>query len=297
MIPKNSTPIKNEILIDIFAKGLLNKDEMRIVFYIIRWSWGFNGKIRRQDWTKKLTKRKIADDINLDRGKCCYILNKMINENKVVVNNKCYQFNEHYEDWKKLTKRQSLQDKKVDETSIKNRQKVNQKLIKSQPKVDETSISIDSKPLQDKRLPDRKETLKETKKKTKQKDVVVSSLNNKEKEKDHLITELKTIGINQVRIKDILIEYDLDYINGKIRMLDNREIENPAGWLLNALKDNYKEPKRDNEEYNIPKYKPEPGEKETEEERKARYKKSAKRMADLKRELKEKKERKNDKKG
>ena len=78
MIPKKSTPIKNEVLIDIFAKGKLSQLELRIIFYIIRWSWGFDGVKRRQDWTKELTKRKIADDINIDRGKCCYILNKMI---------------------------------------------------------------------------------------------------------------------------------------------------------------------------------------------------------------------------
>ena len=166
MIPKKSTPIKNEVLIDIFAKGKLSQLELRIIFYIIRWSWGFDGVKRRQDWTKELTKRKIADDINIDRGKCCYILNKMIKENKIIVNNKCYQFNEHYKDWKKLTKSQPLQNIKVDEKSIINRQKVNQKLIKSQLKVDEKSISADFKPLQDKPLLDRKETLKDTYKET-----------------------------------------------------------------------------------------------------------------------------------
>ena len=166
MIPGKSTPIKNEILIDIFAKGKLSQLELRIIFYIIRWSWGFDGVKRRQDWTKELAKRKIADHINIDRGKCCYILNKMIEENKIIENNKCYQFNEHYKDWKKLTKSQSLQNIKVDEKSIINRQKVNQKLIKGQPKVDEKSISADLKSLQDKPLLDRKETLKDTYKET-----------------------------------------------------------------------------------------------------------------------------------
>ena len=65
-----------------------------------------------------------------------------------------------------MTKSQPLQNIKVDEKSIINRQKVNQKLIKSQLKVDEKSISADFKPLQDKPLLDRKETLKDTYKET-----------------------------------------------------------------------------------------------------------------------------------
>lgn len=100
MIPKDSTPIKNKILIDILAKGLLSKDEMRIIFYIIRWSWGFNGVGRRQDWTKKIKKRQIADDIGMDEGYFNKIINKMILENKIMIKDKRYQFNEHYDKWK-----------------------------------------------------------------------------------------------------------------------------------------------------------------------------------------------------
>ncbi|MBA7587041.1 hypothetical protein ES708_29051 [subsurface metagenome] len=137
MIPKDSTPIKNKILIEIFAKRLLTLDEIAIVSYIMRWSWGFDKGERRQDWTKKLTKRKMADDIEMDRGKCCKILNKMIKEKKVKVKDKLYQFNEHYEEWQKLTKGQLLYKEKVDERSIKNGRKVNFKLTKGQLKVDE----------------------------------------------------------------------------------------------------------------------------------------------------------------
>jgi len=137
MIPKDSTPVKHKILTKIFAKRLLTLDEIAIVSYIMRWSWGFDNGERRRDWTKKLTKRKMADDIEMDRGKCCKILNKMIKENKVKIKDKCYQFNEHYEEWQKLTKGQLLYKEKMDERSIKNGRKVNLKLTKGQLKVDE----------------------------------------------------------------------------------------------------------------------------------------------------------------
>ena len=103
MIPNSSTPIKNEILIDIFAKGLLSRDEMRIVCYIIRWSWGFKNnedKSRRQDWTKPLSKIQIARDIRMDQSAMGRILNIMLNEKKILEKNGCYQFNEHYDQWK-----------------------------------------------------------------------------------------------------------------------------------------------------------------------------------------------------
>jgi len=163
MIPKNSTPIKNEILIDIFAKGLLNKDEMRIIFYIIRWSWGFDGTERRQDWTKPLTKRQIANDIEMDEGQLNKIINKMIRENKILVKDNCYQFNEHYKKWKLDNLSSS---KKLDKNSNKTCEKVKFNLTKTQTKLDKNSSSTDLKPLQNKPLPERKETYKETYKET-----------------------------------------------------------------------------------------------------------------------------------
>ena len=166
MIPKKSTPIKNEILIDIFAKGLLTKDEMRIVSYIIRWSWGFNGKHRRQDFTKELTKKQIADDIVMDKGHFNRNINKMILENKINDKEGCYQFNEHYKEWEKLTISQPETEKKVDEKSIKSCRIVNPKLTNSQFTVDEKSTSTSLKPISDKCLPNPKETNKETPKET-----------------------------------------------------------------------------------------------------------------------------------
>ena len=172
MIPKDSTPIKNKILIDILAKGLLSKDEMRIIFYIIRWSWGFDGERRRQDWTKELKKRKIADDIEMDEGQFNKIMNKMVLENKIIVKNKCYQFNEHYDKWK-LDKSSSFG--KLDKLSSKTCEIVKLNLINYQTKLDKSSsLGIPNnkgKGIKNKDLRGgehlSKETLKETKRKLK----------------------------------------------------------------------------------------------------------------------------------
>ena len=140
MIPDGSTPIKNEILIEIIAKGLLNKDEIRVMAYIIRWSWGFDGVERRQDWTKPLQQIKIAQDIGMNKGQLNRILKKMIKEKKILEKDVCYQFNEHYEKWIKVDKLSIDEiDEKVDNLSTESLQIINQKLIKSQPEVDNLS--------------------------------------------------------------------------------------------------------------------------------------------------------------
>lgn len=166
MIPKKSTPIKNEVLIDIFAKGLLNKEEMRIVFYIIRWSWGFDGVKRRQDWTKELTKRKIANGIGMHESHLNENINRMITEKKIIVENKCYQFNEHYKEWKNLPKREVSNNAKLTEKGSNISLKGNINLPKREVKLTEKGIPVPLKSLQDKPLPDRKETLKDTYKET-----------------------------------------------------------------------------------------------------------------------------------
>jgi len=142
MIPKDSTPIKNEILIDIIAKGLLNKDEMRIIAYIIRWSWGFNGEGRRQDWTKKLNKRKITNDIGMKESQLNRIINKMIKENKIITKDKCYQFNEHYEKWENLTKSKVFNERKLNKKLSKTSQIVKENLTKSKVKLNNL-LSLD----------------------------------------------------------------------------------------------------------------------------------------------------------
>jgi hypothetical protein len=163
MIPNKSTPIKNEILINIFAKGLLNKDETRIIFYIIRWSWGFDGVKRRQDWTKELTKRQIAEDIRMKESQFNRTINKMIIENKIIIKDRCYQFNEHYEKWMNLTKSKVFNSKELNKKLSETSQIVKVDLTKSKDELNKKLISTDPKANIDKGLPDCKETLKETK--------------------------------------------------------------------------------------------------------------------------------------
>ena len=94
-IPNGSTPIKHEILTDIFAKGLLTYDELRIISFLARWSWGFH-----ENWTHKgFTVSEIAREINMNRGTCSKAINKMIKDGKLLRENNKFQFNEHYEKW------------------------------------------------------------------------------------------------------------------------------------------------------------------------------------------------------
>ena len=127
-------------MIDIVAKGLLSKEEMRIIAYIVRWSWGFDDGERRQDWTNKLTKRKMANDIGMAEQHVGKNINKMIKENIIIVKNGCYQFNEHFEEWKNLPKRLVLEDnkkltEKVSKTNRKGELNLPKKLVKLTEKV------------------------------------------------------------------------------------------------------------------------------------------------------------------
>ena len=162
MIPKDSTPIKNKILIDILAKGLLSKDEMRIIFYIIRWSWGFNGVGRRQDWTKGLNITGIAKDIGMDRSYCNRIILKMFEENKIKIKNNSYQFNEHYEGWVKTTR-------KVGKNYPKGGWKLPTKRVKTTHIAKKNSLENPIKQESQKNEHLFKETLKETNKENKDK--------------------------------------------------------------------------------------------------------------------------------
>jgi len=119
MIPKDSTPIKHKILTEIFAKRLLTLNEIAIVSYIMRWSWGFDDGERRQDWTGELTKRKIANDIGMLESHLCETINKMVLENKIILKDKCYQFNEHYEKWKNFPKKEVFNKEKLPEKGSK----------------------------------------------------------------------------------------------------------------------------------------------------------------------------------
>ena len=104
MIPQESTPIKHIILIEIIAQGRLTYDEVRIASFIMRWSWGFDEGVRRQDWTKEFTISEIAKEIKMNRGKCSSTINRMIKDGKLLKDGNKFQFNEHYENWKVLQK-------------------------------------------------------------------------------------------------------------------------------------------------------------------------------------------------
>lgn len=157
MIPNNTTPIKNDILIEIFAKGKLTRMEMRIVSYVMRWSWGFDGKKRRRDWTRSTMEKQIAEDLGVHKVVICRVIKQMI-KRKILLTKKltkglCYQFNEHYKDWKKLTEK--LTNRKLTEKSEKVNRNVNKKLT-------EKLIGDAGK----QELADNSETLKERVKKT-----------------------------------------------------------------------------------------------------------------------------------
>jgi len=99
-IPNGTTPIKHEVLTEVFAKGLLSYAEMRIALFIIRWSWGYH----HNDTQKDFTITQIAKEINMNRGSCSTTLNKMLKENKLIKKNSRYVFNEHFEEWGVLEK-------------------------------------------------------------------------------------------------------------------------------------------------------------------------------------------------
>jgi len=104
IIPNGSTPIKNDILIEVIAKGKLDLTEIRIIAYIIRFSWGFADKNGRQNWTKPIKIFEMAKNIGISRQLCSRVINKMVKENKLFIKDKYqYQFNEHYDTWEELS--------------------------------------------------------------------------------------------------------------------------------------------------------------------------------------------------
>ena len=130
MIPNESTPIKHEILTDIFAKGLLTYDELRIILFLVRWSWGFHG-----NWTyKEFTISEIAREINMNQGACSRVINKMIRDGKLLRENKKFQFNEHYEEWGMIKNHSQKVLQKVIPSMIKNHTPLLQKVIPSMTK-------------------------------------------------------------------------------------------------------------------------------------------------------------------
>jgi len=224
MIPKNSTPIKNEILIDIIAKGLLSKDEMRIIAYIVRWSWGFNGEGRRQDWTKELNKRKIADDIGMKESQLNRIINKMIKENKIITKDKCYQFNEHYEKWENLTKSKVFNERKLNKKSSKTSQIVKENLTKSKVKLNNL-LSLDipknsGEVIKNKDLRGGEHLSKETLKETLKETIKIKS--------DIFINTWKDFKEMRIKIKKPMTKKAEELLINKLDRLTNDEEEQIA---------------------------------------------------------------------
>ena len=91
--------MKNEVLIEVFAKGRLTQTEMRIASYIMRWSWGFDEGDRRQEWTREISISRMSEEIKMDKGNCSKTVNKMLKEGKLYKRGRRYRFNERYEEW------------------------------------------------------------------------------------------------------------------------------------------------------------------------------------------------------
>jgi len=225
MIPKDSTPIKNKILIDIFAKGLLSKDEMRIIAYIIRWSWGFDNGERRQDWTKKIRITKIAKDINMDRGNCNRTILRMLRENKIKIKNSGYQFNEHYERWAKRVKTTRNKRVKTTRKTCKNYTKNVYKLHTKRVKITQLDVpnnqgeSIKNKDIKGGEHMS-KETLKENKKTIKENDDAQKKVNK------------ICFNYNKGKFTGITEEYKSELRKQYPNCNIDRQFKRMANWLL-----------------------------------------------------------------
>ncbi len=91
--------MKNEVLIEVFAKGRLTQTEMRIASYIMRWSWGFDEGDRRQEWTREISISRMSEEMEMDKGNCSKTVKKMLKEGKLYKRGRRYRFNERYEEW------------------------------------------------------------------------------------------------------------------------------------------------------------------------------------------------------
>jgi len=127
---KKYTRIKHSVLMDIFAKGLLSKREMQVAIVIIRESWGWDKGA--SNWTKKkLTNVDFVRKTQLKKSHISSLLQRMILENKILVNEEnFYSFNEHPDTWKKLPKGELLKPKKVTKKVTPSYQKGNLELLK-----------------------------------------------------------------------------------------------------------------------------------------------------------------------
>ncbi|MBA7554740.1 hypothetical protein ES705_47371 [subsurface metagenome] len=229
MIPKDSTPVKHKILTDIFAKRLLTLEEVAIVSYIMRWSWGFDNGERRQDWTNKLTKRKMANDIGMAEQHVGRNINKMIKENIIIIKNGCYQFNEHFEEWKNLPKRLVLKNNKkltesVSKTNRKGKLNSPNQLVKLTEKVSLGMPNNQGKGIKNKDVRGGEHTFKDTLK------------DNKKTSKDNDDAQKKINKIcfnyNKGKFTGITEEYKSELRKQYPNCNIDKQFKRMANWLL-----------------------------------------------------------------
>ena len=180
MIPQGSTPIKNDILIEIFAKGKLKYAEMRIILYTIRWSWGFDMGNRRQDWTNPLSIARISNDIEMKYPEAHRAISGLTKKNILVVKDGRYKFNEHTETWS-ITKSDITKSDITKSDITKSDNSVSQKVIpditKSYKSITKSYNPPPANADENRAVLTLKETSKETIKET------IKEKKNKEKEK------------------------------------------------------------------------------------------------------------------
>ncbi len=170
MIPHESTPIKNIILTDIFAKGKLSYAEMRIATFIIRWSWGFDAGDHRQEWTKDFTISEIAREIDMNYSLCIRTINEMIRQGKLLKDRNKYQFNEHCETWNITNSSNTVTKNNTLTKSNENITKSNYTLTKSNGSITKSNgLDTEQNMIEtslNAKIPLRKENIKENNKET-----------------------------------------------------------------------------------------------------------------------------------
>lgn len=267
-----------------------------------------------------ISSKKWIKLTGLDKGNISRTLKRLCKRNIVTqIGNKyksiTWGFQKHYSKW--------VREDFVIQTNNKNIviQTNNNLLSKQTTPVVQTNNKIITKPLQDKAELDTKENfLKKTYiKKEKKDDIYNLETEEKTEEKEIFdywnslnIIEHKTFKLFEKDIRESLKNYPLEEIKNTIKnysliLKDEKyyyDFEHTiSGFLepknferfkdLERAKRNYQVKRLNNEidkeDYNIPQYQLVEPIKETEEERKIRYEKSAKRMGDLRRELNEKK--------
>lgn len=284
-----------------------------------------NRKGNRQPIKKKfarITSEKWVSLTGIKKGNISRTLKRLCKRNIVIKTDNKYKtmtwgFQKHYKQWVKegFGVQRDTKVKKEGFVIHTDNNLLSQEIT---PSIQRDNKII-TKPLENKALPDHQEnSLKKTYIKKGKKDDIYDLKKGEEREifdywNSLDIFEHKTFNFFVNDIRGALKNYSLEEIKNSIKnyslILKGEEYyysyeHTISGFLdpknfekfrdLEKAKKNYlrRGVNGETEAVEYERYKPEPGKKETEEERKIRYKKSAKRIGDLKRELKERKEKK-----